>query len=170
MKIDIDKLKNIVGKENISNDIADLYVYASDASVHHALPNAIVRPKTIEQVQKIMRYANTNKIPIIPRGAGSGTSGHTVPIDGGIILDMKQMNKILEIRPEDMLVKVEPGVVDDDLNRDECRRVLFRPAPCCFRGGRKNSGFAFSPELLRFLRGDVVWRPCASCFYGVDGF
>jgi len=57
MKIDIDKLKKIVGEKNVSDDIADLYVYGSDASVHHALPNAIVRPKTIEEVQKIIRYA-----------------------------------------------------------------------------------------------------------------
>ena len=117
MKIDIEKLKKIVGEENVSDDMADLYVYASDASVHHALPTAIVRPKTTEDVQKIVRYANTNKIPVVPRGEGSGTSSHTVPIDGGIILDMKRMNHILDIRPEDMLVKVEPGVVDDDLNR-----------------------------------------------------
>jgi glycolate oxidase len=134
MKIDIEKLKLIVGKENVSDDIADLYVYASDASVHHALPTAIVRPKTIEQVQKIMRYANANKIPVIPRGAGSGTSGHTVPIDGGIILDMKRMNRILEIRPEDMLVKVEPGVVDDDLNRAlKPYGLFYPPAPASSR-------------------------------------
>jgi glycolate oxidase len=134
MKIDTEKLRKIVGKENVSDDIADLYVYASDASVHHALPSAIVRPTTIEQVQKIMRYANANKIPVVPRGAGSGTSGHTVPIDGGIILDMKCMNKILEIRPEDMLVKVEPGVVDDDLNRAlKPLGLFYPPAPASSR-------------------------------------
>jgi glycolate oxidase len=134
MKIDIEKLKEIVGKENVSDDIADLYVYASDASVHHSLPDVIVRPKTIEHVQKIMRYANQNKIPVIPRGAGSGTSGHTVPIDGGIILDMKIMNRIIDIRPGDMLVKVEPGVVDDDLNRAlKPLGLFYPPAPASSR-------------------------------------
>jgi len=53
---------------------------------------------------------------VIPRGAGSGMSGQTVPIDGGIVLDMKRMNKILEIRPDDVLCKVEPGVINDELN------------------------------------------------------
>ena len=91
-KIDIEQLKKIVGKGNVSDNIADLYVYGADASVHQAMPSAIVRPKTITEVQKIMRYANKNKVPVVPRGAGSGTSGHTVPIDGGIILDMKRMN------------------------------------------------------------------------------
>ncbi len=134
MKIDVNKLKEIVGKDNVSDNIADLYVYASDASVHHAMPSVIVRPKTTEEVQKIMRYANKNKIPVVPRGAGSGTSGHTVPIDGGIILDMKRMNRIIEIRPEDMLVKVEPGVVDDDLNRALKQYGLFYPpAPASSR-------------------------------------
>jgi glycolate oxidase len=134
MKIDIEKLKGIVGKENVSDDIADLYVYGSDASVHHSLPSVIVRPKSIEHVQKIMRYANKNKIPVVPRGAGSGTSGHTVPIDGGIILDMKLMNRIIEISPEDMLVRVEPGVVDDDLNRAlKPLGLFYPPAPASSR-------------------------------------
>jgi glycolate oxidase len=134
MKIDVEKLKGIVGKENVSDDIADLYVYGSDASVHHSLPNVIVRPKTIDHVQKIMRYADKNKIPVVPRGAGSGTSGHTVPIDGGIVLDMKQMNRILDIRPQDMLVKVEPGVVDDDLNRAlKPLGLFYPPAPASSR-------------------------------------
>jgi len=134
MKVDVEKLRKIVGENNVSDDIADLYVYGSDASVHHALPTAVVRPKIIEEVQKIMRYANANKIPVVPRGAGSGTSGHTVPIDGGIILDMKQMNRILDIRPEDMLVKVEPGVVDDDLNRAlKLHGLFYPPAPASSR-------------------------------------
>ena len=134
MKIDIDKLEKIVGENNVSNNIADLYVYSSDASVHQAMPTVVVRPNTIEEVQKIMRYANKNKIPVIPRGAGSGTSGHTVPIDGGIMLDMKQMNRILKISPEDMLVKVEPGVVDDDLNRAlKPYGLFYPPAPASSR-------------------------------------
>jgi len=134
MKIDIEKLNNIAGENNVSNNIADLYAYSSDASVHQAMPTVVVRPNTIEEVQKIMRYANKNKIPVIPRGAGSGTSGHTVPIDGGIMLDMKQMNRILKISPEDMLVKVEPGVVDDDLNRAlKPYGLFYPPAPASSR-------------------------------------
>jgi glycolate oxidase len=98
------------------------------------MPSVVVRPTAIEQVQKIMRYANKYKIPVVPRGAGSGTSGHSVPIDGGIVLDLKQMNKILEIRPEDMYVKVQPGVVDDDLNRVLKEYGMFYPpAPASSR-------------------------------------
>ena len=134
MKIDKEKLKKIVGEQNFSDKPADLYVYGADASVHQALPSVIIRPNSIEEVQKIMRFANKEKIPVIPRGAGSGTSGHTVPIDGGIILDMKKMNRILEIVPEDMLVRVEPGVVDDDLNRAlKPLGLFYPPAPASSR-------------------------------------
>ena len=127
MKINFEKLKEIVGENNVSDSIADLFVYSSDASVHQSMPSVVVRPKTIEEVQKIMRYANKNKIPVIPRGAGSGMSGQAVPISGGIILDMKQMNRILEINPEDVFCRVEPGVVDDDLNRALKPYGMFYP-------------------------------------------
>ena len=117
MKVDIKLLKNIVGENNVKDNVADLYVYSSDASVHSKLPDVVVRPQTIEEVQKIMKYSNKNKIPVVARGAGSGMSGQTVPIDGGIVLDMKKMDKIIEIRPEDVLCRVEPGVINDELNR-----------------------------------------------------
>jgi len=117
MNLDHQKLREIVGEENIRDNIADLYVYGSDASVHSKLPDIVIRPGSIVEVQKIMKYANENKIPVVPRGAGSGMSGQTVPLSGGIVLDMKQMNNIIEIRPEDVLCKVEPGVINDELNQ-----------------------------------------------------
>ena len=116
MKIDIDTLKKIVGENNVRTNPADLYVYSSDASVHSKSPDAIVRPNTIKQVQEIMRYSNKNKIPIVARGAGSGMSGQTVPLAGGIVLDMKNMGKVIKISPEDLLCIVEPGVINDELN------------------------------------------------------
>lgn len=130
MKIDTKKLRDIVGEENIRDNIADLYVYSSDASVHSSMPNVVVRPGSTREVQKVLCYANKNKIPVVPRGAGSGMSGQTVPIDGGIVLDMKRMNRILEIRPEDVLCKVEPGVINDELNRVlEPYGFFFPPTP-----------------------------------------
>ncbi len=112
----IDAMLEIVGKNDVRYDSATLQAYGTDASVHFSYPDVVVRVRTIPQVQAIMRYANENLIPVIPRGAGSSTSGHTTPIDGGIMMDMKQMNRILEIRPQDILCKVEPGVRDNDLN------------------------------------------------------
>lgn len=117
MKIDIEKLKKLAGEENVRDNIADLYVYASDASVHSNLPDVVVRPQTVKQVQQVVSFANANKIPLVPRGAGSGMSGQVVPLKGGIVLDLKSMDKIIEIRTEDVLCKVEPGVINDELNR-----------------------------------------------------
>jgi len=134
MKVNIQKLKKIVGDENVRDNIAELYVYGSDSSVHAANPMVVVRPKTIEEVQEIMRYANKDRIPVVPRGSGSGMSGHAVPIDGGIVIDLKRMNRIIEIRPEDMLCKVETGIFDDDLNRAlKPYNIMWPAAPASSR-------------------------------------
>ncbi len=133
-KIDIPRLKEIVGEENLKSNPADLYIYGSDSSVHSARPWVVVRPRDTEQVQQIMAYANQEKIPVITRGAGSGMCGQTVPIHGGITLDMKRMNKILEINPSDVYCRVQPGVVDDDLNQAlKPFGVFYPPTPASSR-------------------------------------
>ncbi|MBN2542379.1 FAD-binding protein [bacterium] len=115
--MDVARLKSIVGAQHVRDAIDELYVYGADASVHQAMPQVVVRPGSIDEIREIARYANSELIPIVARGAGSGMSGHAVPLKGGIVLDMKRMNRIIEIKPDDMYCKVEPGVVDDDLNR-----------------------------------------------------
>ncbi len=132
--LDQSKLTEIVGEKNIKTDPSDLYIYGSDASVHHGAPWVIVRPENTSQVQKIMAYANENKIPVIARGGGSGMCGQTVPVQGGITLDMKGMNRILEINMPDVYCRVEPGVVDDDLNLAlKPYGVFYPPTPASSR-------------------------------------
>ena len=132
--VDESKLREIVGERNIKSDPSDLYVYGSDSSVHHALPWVVVRPENTEQVQKIMAYANEQVIPVITRGGGSGMCGQTVPSQGGIVLDMKGMNKILEINMPDVYCRVQPGVVDDDLNLAlQPHGVFYPPTPASSR-------------------------------------
>ncbi|MEM2900308.1 MAG: FAD-binding oxidoreductase [Thermoplasmata archaeon] len=104
----ISEIASIVGKENCSTSLADLYAYGFDASIHHANPDVVVRPGCTEEVQKIVRLANREMIPVVPRGAGTALCGHAVPIGGGILLDMTRMSKILEIRVEDLYCVVEP--------------------------------------------------------------
>ncbi|SMD06422.1 glycolate oxidase [Desulfocicer vacuolatum DSM 3385] len=133
-KIDVPILKNIVGEENISTDPADLFIYGSDSSVHSARPWVVVRPGDTQQVQQIMAYANQEKIPVVTRGGGSGMCGQTVPVQGGITLDMKRMNKILEINAPDVFCRVQPGVVDDDLNKALSPfGVFYPPTPASSR-------------------------------------
>ena len=126
----LEELRAMVGDENVSDDVADRYVYGSDASMHQSSASVVVRPVSADEVQKILRFANGRKIPVVPRGAGTGESGSAVPIDGGIVLDLKRMDRILEVRPEDMFCRVEPGVVNDELNRQlkPCG-FFFPPTP-----------------------------------------
>lgn len=132
--LDIPRLKGIVGEHNVKDDPADLMVYGSDSSVHAARPWVVVRPENTEQVQALMKLANDEKIPVVVRGAGSGMCGQTVPIMGGISLDMKNMNRILEINPSDVYCRVEPGVVDDDLNAAlKPYGVFYPPTPASSR-------------------------------------
>lgn len=114
--VDVNLLRELVGTENVRDSEADLYAYGIDASVYSAKPSAVVKPDKSEHVKKILEYANSNHIPVIPRGSGSAMCGQTIPINGGIILDMKGMNRILEINIRDGYCRVEPGVVDEDLN------------------------------------------------------
>ncbi len=133
-KIDVPRLINIVGEDNVKTDPADLYIYGSDSSVHSARPWVVVRPGNTEQVQAIMAFANEEKIPVITRGGGSGMCGQTVPVKGGITLDMKRMNRILEINPSDVFCRVQPGVVDDDLNHAlKPFGVFYPPTPASSR-------------------------------------
>ena len=133
-KIDIDRLKKIVGDENVRDNPADLLVYGSDSSVHEAPAWVVIRPTSVEQIQDIARYANAGKIPLVVRGSGSGMSGQAVPIQGGIVLYMKKMDRILEINLEDQYCRVEAGVVDDDLNRAlKPYGVMYPVAPASSR-------------------------------------
>ena len=109
------------------------------------MPWAIVRPETTAHVQEIMKYANKEIIPVVVRGGGSGMCGQTVPIQGGIILDMKRMNKILEISTVDRLIKVQAGVVTKDLQTKANASGLYYPpnptsADYCTIGGNIANG------------------------------
>jgi glycolate oxidase len=126
----IDEIKSIAGEENCSTRTADLYVYGFDASIHHKNPDIVVMPSSSEQVSQIVKLANEKKIPITPRGAGTGLCGHAVPLHKGIVLDMCKMNNILEVHVEDLYCVVEPGVVYAQLNKElEKKKFFFPPTP-----------------------------------------
>ena len=156
-QVNKNRLAKIVGKDNLRDDPADLYVYGSDSSVHESLATVVVKPETIEQVQGIVRYANSEKIPLIARGSGSGMSGQAVPIQGGIVLDMKKMNKILEINLPDGYVRVGAGVVDDELNRALKPYGVFYPvAPASSRVATIGGEIANNASGLRSVKYGAV--------------
>ena len=136
----IEKIEKIVGKEGYSTRIADRYTYGFDASIFHSTPDIVIQPKSTEEVSEIMKIATKYKIPVVPRGAGTGLCGSAVPIKGGIVLAMQRMNKILNISVADLWVDVEAGCVYNDLNNELSKYGFFFPpspgsAEACQIGG-----------------------------------
>jgi len=124
------KLIEIVGKENFTDQLEELVPYSYDASMNVHRPDAAVWPESTEQVSEIVKFANENKIPVVPRGAGTSLSGGAIPIHGGIIIDLSRMNRMLEISIENRYARVQAGVVCDDLNRELAKyRFTFPPDP-----------------------------------------
>ncbi|MEE4193722.1 MAG: FAD-linked oxidase C-terminal domain-containing protein [Anaerolineae bacterium] len=116
----VEQLYQILGERNvIVDDVEKLEVYASDeiSDKRYAhRPEAVVKPRTTAEVSAVMRLANEHRIPVTPRGAGTGIAGGAVPMYGGIVLSLERMNRILEVDVENMVVVVEPGVVTNEIN------------------------------------------------------
>ena len=124
----IEFLKKIVGEEDVKIDKPHLRAYSYDATKEHYEPDAVVFPENEEEVSKVLKYCNDEKIAIIPRGAGSGFTGGALPIKGGIVLALeKYMNKIIEIDQKDMVAVVQPGVINADLQKTVEAKGLFYP-------------------------------------------
>ena len=147
----VDELKKIVGdKYVIFDDEEKLEPFSHDeipGDDYSHMPEAVVRPVTKEEIVDIMKLANREKIPVTPRGAGSGLSGGAVPIYGGIVLFMDRMNRILEVDQENMMIVVEPGVVANDINEHLREFNLFYAGypmslETCYIGGNvaENAG------------------------------
>jgi len=110
------ELKKLLG-DRFRVDLADRYCYSTDSSIYRALPDGVAIPVNTEEVVAIVKLANEHKVPLVPRGAGTGLCGGAVPFKGGVVVDLQRMDRIKEIRPENLYCVVEPGVVNDELNR-----------------------------------------------------
>lgn len=130
------QLIDIVGQDNVSSDLADLIPYERDdqfALVPPHKPDFVVRPLTREEVQKILKLANRYRIPVVPLAAGVNRKGLCIPSKGGILLDLRRMNRILEINEEMMTATIEPGVtfgqLVNEVNKKTNLRVITPLAP-----------------------------------------
>ena len=120
-------LADIVGKENISTEKADLLCYSYDATQQKFPPEVVIFPLRAEEISRVMKLANAEKIPVFPRGAGSGFSGGSLPTKGGIVLSTERMNRILAIDSENLVATVEPGVVTEQFQLEVEKLGLFYP-------------------------------------------
>lgn len=124
----IKQFANIVGQENVQVDKATLLAYSYDATPgFQALPQYVISPRSTEEVSGIVKICNKNKIPIVPRGAGTNLSAGTTPTEGGVVLLFKNMNRILEIDEANLTMTVQPGVVTGDIIRAADAIGLFYP-------------------------------------------
>jgi glycolate oxidase len=120
-------LAAIVGQGNVSTSTVDRITHSFDATQRQCLPDVVVYPASAEEICRIVCLANETRIPILPRGAGSGFTGGSLPIHGGIVLVLTRMNRILEIDVDNLVAVVEPGVVTGRLQREVERLGLFYP-------------------------------------------
>lgn len=124
----IEELIAATAESRVSTNPTILQQHSKDESYHEpALPLVVVYPETKEEVQAIVKIAQKHQLPITAFGVGSSLEGHIIPYHGGITVDFSLMNKILEIRPQDFLVRVQPGVTRLQLNEELRKYGLFFP-------------------------------------------
>ncbi len=129
-----------MGTSALLTDPADCWPYGYDNSRRQCLPQAVVFATTVEQVTAVVRICNEHRIPLTARGLGTGTTGATVPEPDGIVISFERMDRILAIDPANRVAVVEPGVVNDDLQRAAAAHGFFWPpdptsAGVCTIGG-----------------------------------
>ena len=128
MKIkDMNKLKDIVGEENVLLSEEERYCYSYDSTRLEYMPDVVVKARNTQQISDILKYASSEKIPVTPRGAATGLSGGCLTVKGGIMLLMVEMDKILNVNPEDLLIDVEAGIITVDVDKEANKHGLFYP-------------------------------------------
>jgi D-lactate dehydrogenase (cytochrome) len=128
MPFDLTELRARLGHEKFSTGRSVLESHARGESYDGAvLPDAVAFPESTQDVQLILRYACERRIPVTPVAVNSSLEGHTVPVRGGVSLDLTRMNRILSFRPEDLLIVVQPAVTYPAVNEHARRSGLFFP-------------------------------------------
>jgi glycolate oxidase len=151
----IDVFKKIVGEKYVLVDEESLHHYSHDETEDlHYIPDLVIKPRTAEEISSILKIASKEKIPVTPRGAGTGLSGGALPYLGGIVLSTERMNSILSIDERNLQVTTEPGVITEVLqNAVKEKKLFYPPDPSsrgsCFIGGNiaENSG---GPKAVKY--------------------
>jgi glycolate oxidase len=128
------RLREIVGAENVLVDPAKVEPYSQDALKEKFPPEAVVLPRTVQEIALIMRLANESRFPVTARGGGVGYTGGAVPVEGGIVIGTDRMNEIREINGDDLYVVTEPGVTTYALQQAvEARGLFYPPDPSSYK-------------------------------------
>jgi len=172
----IDQFRQIAGAEFVLLDEESLNNYGHDETEHLLFPpEVVIRPRTTAEVSAILKICNQHRIPVTPRGAGTGLSGGALPHLGGVLISTDRMNSILDIDERNLQVTTEPGVITEVLQNAVKEKGLFYPPDpssrgSCFIGGNiaENSGgpkavkygvvkdYVLNLELV-LPSGEVIW-------------
>jgi D-lactate dehydrogenase len=150
----IARLEDAVGRDNVRTDPADRWPYGYDNSRRQAQPDAVVFATATEQVRQVVRACFEAGVPVVTRGRGTGTAGGSVPVNGGVVLTLERMDKILEMDPANRLMRVEAGVVNQAAQDEAARHGFFWPpdptsAAYCTVGGNIAVNAA-GPRALKY--------------------
>jgi glycolate oxidase len=151
----LSEFEAIVGKENVVVDPEKRHAYSHDETEDYSfLPDVVLKPGTSEEVSRIMKICSAQRIPVTPRGAGTGLSGGALPIQKGVSLSMERFNKIISIDELNLQATVEPGVITEVFqNAVKEKNLFYPPDPAsrgsCFIGGNvsENSG---GPKAVKY--------------------
>jgi len=151
----LEEIKSIVGANYFFTDEESFAKYGSDETEKlHYSPQVVVKPRTAEEISKLLILANEHLIPVTPRGAGTGLTGGALPHLGGLVIAMERFNSILEIDERNLQVTTEPGVITEVLQNTVKEKGLFYPPDpaskgSCFIGGNisENSG---GPKAVKY--------------------
>lgn len=150
-------IKELVGSEYYTDTLEDRLCYSYDATIDENLPDAIVYPGSTEEIAQIMKWANQSGMPVIPRGAGTGLSGGSVPVKGGLVLCLTRMDRILEINESDFYAVVETGVITQRFNNEVAKRgLMYPPDPSSMKTSTIGGNVAENAGGLRGLKYGVT--------------
>jgi len=143
--VQIDHLKTLVSGQVSTNETVLDQHGRDESAIPPVRPSAVVMPHSTEEVSRVLAYCNQEKIPVVAFGAGSSLEGHVLPLFGGISMDLTEMNKVIEVRADDLLVRVQPGVHRMALNEKLASSGLFfsvDPGADATLGGMASTGAA----------------------------
>jgi glycolate oxidase len=151
----VEEFRKILGEKYVLIDEESLHHYSHDETEDlHFLPDVVVKPRSAEEISAILKICNRDKIPVTPRGAGTGLSGGALPHLGGVLLSTERMNNIISIDDRNLQVTTEPGVITEVLQMTLKEKGLFYPPDpssrgSCFIGGNisENSG---GPKAVKY--------------------
>ncbi|HKI49078.1 MAG TPA: FAD-binding protein, partial [Desulfobacteria bacterium] len=151
------EISGIVGNKNSTTTQKGMAEFAADATKIAHMPDVVVFPENSEQISRILRLATENGFAVVPRGAGTGMSGGAIPVQGGVVLAMDRMNRILSIDRDNLIAKAEPGVITADLQQAvEALGLFYPPDPASLKVSTLGGNIAECAGGLRAVKYGVT--------------